>query len=103
MEVLASIPELLAVCEPTAGQACTGCQAQTGGPAIEIGPGKVRRPQSVRFPSPSVLALMAVAAAFWAAAWRNDQLRWEATHPPRPLRLALELPAAVGATRTLTP
>jgi len=63
----------------------------------------VRRSQTARFPSPSIIALVAVAAAFWAAAWRNDQLRLEAARQQRPERLAQELPAAAGATRSVTP
>ena len=63
----------------------------------------VRRSQTVRFPSPSIIALVAVAAAFWAAAWRNDRLRLEAARQQRPERLAQELPAAAHAARSLTP
>ncbi len=115
MEVLASIPELAAVREFTGGPECTspeertsseecaGGQERDGGQSVETGRGTVRRSPSVRFPSASVLALVVVAAAFWVAAWRNDQLRWEASHPPRPPRLAMELPATAGTTRTLTP
>jgi hypothetical protein len=50
-----------------------------------------------------MIALVAVAAAFWAAAWRNDQLRLEAARQQRPERLAQELPAAAGAARSVTP
>jgi hypothetical protein len=103
MEVLASIPELAAVGERTGGQECTAVQERNGGQSVETGRGTVRRSPSSRFPSPSVLALVVVAAVVWGAAWRNDQRRWEASHPPRPARLALELPATAGATRTLTP
>lgn len=63
----------------------------------------VRRSQTTRFPSPSIIALVAVAAAFWAAAWRNDRLRLEAARQQRPERLAQELPAAAGAARSVTP
>jgi hypothetical protein len=97
MEVLASIPELSAVRE------CTDGQVQNGGQVAKAGCETVRRSPSVRFPAPSVFALVVVAAAVWVAAWRNDQLRWEASHPPRPPRLALELPATSGAARSLTP
>ena len=103
MEVLASIPELAPVGACTTGQECPSGQERDGGQASETGREIVRRSPSVRFPSPSVLTLMVVAAAFWVAAWRNDQLRWEASHPPRPPRLAMELPATAGAPRTLTP
>ena len=63
----------------------------------------VRRSQTVRFPSASIIALVAVAAAFWAAAYRNDRLRLEAARQQRPERLAQELPAAAGAARSVTP
>ncbi|MCX7432087.1 MAG: hypothetical protein NTY17_13970 [Planctomycetia bacterium] len=62
-----------------------------------------RHSQTTRFPSPSIIALVAVAATFWAAAWRNDRLRLEAARQQRPERLAQELPAAAGAARSLTP
>jgi hypothetical protein len=62
-----------------------------------------RRSQTTRFPSASIIALVAVAAAFWAAAWRNDRLRLEAARQQRPERLAQELPAAAGAARSVTP
>ena len=63
----------------------------------------VRRSQTTRFPSSSIIALVAVAATFWAAAWRNDRLRLEAARQQRPERLAQELPAAAGAARSVTP
>ena len=63
----------------------------------------VRRSQTTRFPTSSIIALVAVAAAFWAAAWRNDRLRLEAARQQRPERLAQELPAAAGAARSVTP
>lgn len=62
-----------------------------------------RHSQTTRFPSPSIIALVAVAVTFWAAAWRNDRLRLEAARQQRPERLAQELPAAAGAARSLTP
>ena len=62
-----------------------------------------RRSQTTRFPSASIIALVAVAATFWAAAWRNDRLRLEAARQQRPERLAQELPAAAGAARSVTP
>ena len=63
----------------------------------------VRRSQTTRFPSPTIIALVAVAAAFWAAALRNDRLRLEAARQQRPERLAQELPAAAGVARSVTP
>jgi hypothetical protein len=63
----------------------------------------VRRPQTTRFPTSSIIALVAVAAAFWAAAWRNDRLRLEAARQQRPERLAQQLPAAAGAARSVKP
>lgn len=62
-----------------------------------------RRRNSGRFPGGSVVVLAAVAAAVWAAAWRNDRLRWEAGRQQRPERLAQELPATAGAERSRTP
>ena len=48
------------------------------------------------------MVLVAMAAAFWAAAWRSDRLRWEAGRQ-RPARLAQELPATAGVERSRTP
>jgi hypothetical protein len=129
MEVLACIPELscpagfvaAAVTEPSrpadmgavvAGQVSTkelaAPAADTDADAAEcVAPAPrrtvVRRSQTTRFPAPSIIALVAVAAAFWAAAWRNDRLRLEAARQQRPERLAQELPAAAGAARSVTP
>ena len=129
MEVLACIPELscpagfvaAAVPEPlrpadmgavVAGQVSTkepaAQPADTDADAAErVAPAPrrtvVRRSQTTRFPAPSIIALVAVAAAFWAAAWRNDRLRLEAARQQRPERLAQELPAAAGAARSVTP
>ena len=62
-----------------------------------------RRQRSARFPAPSIIALAAVAAVVWAAAWRNDRLRLEAARQQRPERLARELPAAAGTERSVVP
>jgi hypothetical protein len=56
-----------------------------------------------RLPPPSIIALVAVAAVVWAAAWRNDRLRLEEARQQRPERLARELPATAGAARSVTP
>jgi len=129
MEVLACIPELpcpagfvaAAVLEPSrpvdveavvAGPVST---PEPAGPVADVdadtaesvapAPRRivVRRSQTTRFPSPSIIALVAVAATLWAAAWRNDRLRLEAARQQRPERLAQELPAAAGAARSVTP
>jgi len=65
--------------------------------------GSTRQPQSSRLFSPSIIALVAVAAVVWAAAWQNDRLRLEAARQQRPERLAQELPATAGTARSLTP
>jgi len=65
--------------------------------------GAVRRSRPSWLFSPSILALAAVAAVVWTAAWRNDRLRLEASRQQRPERLAQELPAAAGAARSVTP
>ena len=130
MEVLACIPELLgpaasvamaAVSEPSwladvdavvAGPVSTpepaALVADTDADTAEsVAPAPrrmvVRRPQTTRFPTSSIIALVAVAAAFWAAAWRNDRLRLEAARQQRPERLAQQLPAAAGAARSVKP
>jgi hypothetical protein len=61
------------------------------------------RSRPTRLFSPSVIALAAVAAVFWAAALRNDQRRLEAARMQRPERLAQELPATAGEARSVTP
>ena len=65
--------------------------------------GSTRQSQPSQLFSPSIVALVAVAAVVWAAAWQNDRLRLEAARQQRPERLAQELPATAGATRSLTP
>ena len=70
-------------------------------PAPRSGAAGRRAPS--RFPPPSIVALVAVAAVVWAAAWRNDRLRLEAARQQRPERLAQELPATAGAARSITP
>jgi len=65
--------------------------------------GMDRRSRPSRLFSPSIIALAAVAAFVWAAAWRSDQLRLEASRQERPERLAQELPATAGAARSVTP
>jgi hypothetical protein len=50
------------------------------------------------------MVLLAAVAAFWAAAWRSERLRWEAAQQQqRPARLAQELPATAGVERSRTP
>ena len=65
--------------------------------------GSARHARPSRLLSPSIVALAAVAACVWAAAWRNDRLRLEAARQQRPERLAQELPATAGPARSLTP
>ena len=65
--------------------------------------GSARQSQPSRLFSPSIIALVAVAAVAWAAAWQNDRLRLEAARQQRPERLAQELPATARAARSLTP
>ena len=123
MEVLACIPELpcraavagAAVSEPPRPVQEPVDPSLPPVPAISV---EVDPPASVspaprraaagrsaprRFPPPSVIALAAVAAVVWAAAWRNDRLRLEEARQQRPERLAQELPATAGAARSVTP
>jgi hypothetical protein len=65
--------------------------------------GSTRQTRSSRWFSPSIIALVALAAVVWTAAWRNDRLRLEAARQQRPERLAQELPATAGAARSVTP
>ena len=95
MEVLACIPEL-------------PCQASSTATVVSepLRPLKVSaagRSAPCRISPPSILALVAVAAVVWAAAWRNDRLRLEEARQQRPERLAQELPATAGAARSVTP
>lgn len=129
MEVLACIPELpcpagfvaATVSEPSrladvdavvAGPVSTpepaALVADVGGDTaacVAPAPRRIvrRHSQTSRFPARSIIALVAVAAAFWSAAWRNDRLRLEAARQQRPERLAQELPAAAGAARSVSP
>jgi hypothetical protein len=133
MEVLARIPHLQcpAVAVGVKKGVEAPCQAETAGspcqaefsaaplpeaavsappapcPVVSLGSpprgGAGRRRQAARFPGVSIVILTAVAAAIWAAAWRNDRLRWEAGRQQPPERLAQELPATAGAERSRTP
>jgi hypothetical protein len=95
MEILACIPEL-------------PCQASSAATVVFESPRPSKAPAAKRgaprrFPPPSIIALVAVAAVVWAAAWRNDRLRLEEARQQRPERLAQELPATAGAARSVTP
>ena len=95
MELLACIPEL-------------PCQADSVATVVSESPRPLKvaaagRSAPLRLPPPSILALVAVAAIIWAAAWRNDRLRLEEARQQRPERLAQELPATAGAARSVTP
>ena len=95
MEVLACIPEL-------------PCQASSVATVVSESPRPLKVPAANesarrRIPAPSIIALVAVAAIVWAAAWRNDRLRLEEARQQRPERLAQELPATAGAARSVTP
>jgi len=123
MELLACIPELpsqadsvvAAVSEPPRPAEVPVAASPTPVPAdsTEVDPpasvspaprsGAAGRRSPSRFPAPSIIALVAVAAVVWAAAWRNDRLRLEAARQQRPERLAQELPATAGPERSLTP
>jgi hypothetical protein len=123
MELLACIPELpsqadsvvAAVSEPPRPAEPPVAASPTPVPAdsTEVDPpasvssaprsGAPGRRSPSRFPAPSIIALVAVAAVVWAAAWRNDRLRLEAARQQRPERLAQELPATAGSDRSLTP
>jgi len=124
MEVLAYIPELpcpTGAMEPSAVLDATSVALKTAPasspsepsvecvpvPAVSLAPAPrrstARQSQANRFFSPSIIALMAVAAVVWAAAWRNDQLRLEAARQQRPERMAQELPPTAGANRSVTP
>jgi len=123
MEVLAYIPELpcpalgtgpsgvheapcltpaAATPSPPAERAVESVPA----PAVSRSPapwrGTARQSQTDRLFSPSIIVLMALATVVWAAAWRNDRLRWEAAQQ-RPERLAQEPAPTAGATRSITP
>jgi hypothetical protein len=113
VEVLACIPELdcPAGLEPEPEEAVsTTLPTPLVSPAPEPAPEaaskrmpRERRPRSTGFASPSIVVLAVVAAAVWAAAWRNDRLRLEAARQQRPERLAQELPATAGAARSVMP
>jgi hypothetical protein len=123
MEVLACIPELpcqansvaAAASEPPrpveAAVAAIPTPADAFSPEVDrpafVSPaprsGAAGRRAPSRFPPPSIIALVAVAAVVWAAAWRNDRLRLEAARQQRPERLAQDLPATAGAARSITP
>jgi hypothetical protein len=132
MEVLACIPELpcldgsvaATVSEPPRPAEVPAMRISTQEPAVTaeapgvnaaddadddeaVSPaprrGMDRRSRPSRLFSPSIIALAAVAALVWAAAWRSDQLRLEASRQERPVRLAQELPATAGAARSVTP
>jgi len=95
MEILACIPEL-------------PCQASPVATVVSESPRPLKVPAAGRsahrrIPAPSIIALVAVAAVVWAAAWRNDRLRLEEARQQRPERLAQELPATAGAARSVTP
>ena len=95
MEILACIPEL-------------PCQASSVATVVSESPRPLKVPAAQRsyrrlITSPSIIALVAVAAVVWAAAWRNDRLRLEEARQQRPERLAQELPATAGAARSVTP
>lgn len=126
MEVLARIPQLSCPAVAVAEAAAHGVEVprQREVPAVPIAakvppsaPDPVpaaadadvsrrraaRRSAAARFPAPSVMVLLAAVAAFWAAAWRSERLRWEAAQQQRPARLAQELPATAGVERSRTP
>ena len=95
MEILACIPEL-------------PCEAFPVATVFSESPRPLKVPAANRsarrrIPPPSIIALVAVAAVVWAAAWRNDRLRLEEARQQRPERLAQELPATAGAARSVTP
>ena len=96
MEILACIPEL-------------PCQASSVATVVSESPRPLKVPAANkrsarrRTPPISMIALVAVAAVVWAAAWRNDRLRLEEARQQRPERLAQELPATAGAARSVTP
>ena len=95
MEILACIPEL-------------PCQASSVTTVVSESPRPLKVPAANRstrrrIPPPSIIALVAVAAVVWAAAWRNDRLRLEEARQQRPERLAQELPATAGGARSVTP
>lgn len=106
MEVLARIPELesAAAVAPIATAAEAAADASVADERPETRPAeRVHRgaspPAGFRSPPLSVITLAVVAVAVWAAAWRNERLRLEAQRA-RPERLAQELPAVPGPTRT---
>jgi hypothetical protein len=125
MEVLACIPELpcpatfmaqAAASEPPLPAKVASVPGSTPEPPVPavdaeaaeaVSPalrrGAAGRSRPTRFSSPSIILLVAVAAALWAAAWRNDRLRLEASRQQRPERIALELPVTAGAARSVTP
>jgi hypothetical protein len=95
MEILACIPEL-------------PCQASPVATVFSESPRPLKVPAAGRsaarrLPPPSIIALVALAAVVWAAAWRNDRLRLEEARQQRPERLAQELPASAGPVRSVTP
>ena len=128
MEVLACIPELSGpaasaavplpvsrppevvappIATPEPSVTADSDDSDDGDDADDVSPaprrGTARRSRPSRLFSPSIIALAAVAAVVWTAAWRNDQLRLEAARQQRPERLAQELPATAGAVRSITP
>ncbi|MEI6256472.1 MAG: hypothetical protein WCQ77_07495 [Planctomycetota bacterium] len=101
-EVLARIPELpCPASAPEPKPAPAVVQPVVVQPVV-VQPVVVQPVQGGMF-SPSILSLVAIAAIVWVAAWRNDQLRWDAAQRQRPERLAQELPAAGTAARSHTP
>jgi len=127
MEVLACIPEIpclagpaaTAVCEPPRPAEVPATRIATAEPAVAAAPseadddddrvapaprhGRDRQSRNSWLFSPSIVALAAVAVIVWAAAWRNDRLRLEASRQQRPERLAQELQATAATARSITP
>lgn len=95
-----SLPEPISASPTIIREACpqpTGLREEAIRPRSNTGS---RRPVRGVF-SPSVLALSVVAAAVWAAAWRNDRLR--AIEQQRPQRVAMEPTPSVGPERSVMP
>jgi hypothetical protein len=129
MEVLACIPELpclagpvaTAVCEPPLPAEVPVTRISTPSPALAVAAsepddaddeecvspaprhGRAHRSRPAGLFSPSIITLTALAVVVWAAAWRNDRLRLEASRQQRPERLAQELQATAGTARSVTP
>jgi hypothetical protein len=117
MQILARIPVLSVVDEPSAGwaappssdaaigmsvssaAACDEPSAEASADSGEHdGPSlaAVERPRAARLPAPSILVLSVLAVAMWMAALRNDRLRLEAARQARAERLAEVVPGVVG-------